>query len=342
MNSLVDEEPSKLSEAGTEEPRVGIDARSLRWGPAGIATYVSNLLKYLPWLDSLESSEPGNNLLFNCVRVPGAELQRRWQVYHAPSYTCPLISFCPIVMTVHDISYLAHPQWYPSKKGVVRLAYYRACLRRADRIVVPSRFSKQEIVRLFGALEDRIRIVPMGVSDFFSPAPDLAVAVSRQLNLPSRYILHVGDLHSRRNLRLLKRAVGQVGLPLVLVGRPLEKDSIPEGALLFTDISMDVLKGIYSAATLFAYPSLYEGFGLPLLEAMACGVPVVASNRGSLPEVCGRAAILVEPDEDDLAAGIQRTLENRESLRERGLQRAAEFSWEQTAAATLQVYRELV
>ena len=160
-----------------------------------MATYLSNLLKYLPWLDSLESSEPVNNLLFNCVRVPAAQLRRRWQVYHAPSYTCPLISFCPIVMTVHDISYLAHPEWYPYKTGVVRVAYYRACLRRADRIVVPSRFSKQEIVRLFPALEGRIRIIPMGVSDFFSPAPDLAVVVTRELNLPSRFILHVGDLH---------------------------------------------------------------------------------------------------------------------------------------------------
>ena len=339
---MLEKETTRPSEAGTEETRVGIDARSLRWGPAGIATYVSNLLKYLPWLDSLESSGPVNNLLFNCVRVPGAEWQRRWQVYHAPSYTCPLISLCPIVMTVHDISYLAHPEWYPYKQGVVRLAYYRACLRRADRIVVPSQFSKQEIVRLFAALEDRIRIVPMGVSDFFSPAPDLAVAVCQQLNLPSRYILHVGDLHSRRNLWLLKGAAEQVGLPLVLVGRPLEKDSIPEGALLFTDISMDVLKGIYSAATLFAYPSLYEGFGLPLLEAMACGVAVVASNRASLPEVCGQAAILVEPDQEDLVAGIRRALENRESLKERGLQRAAEFSWERTAAATVEVYRELI
>ena len=282
-----------------------------------------------------------NNLLFNCLRVPAAELQRRWQVYHAPSYTCPLISFCPIVMTVHDICYLAHPEWYPYKKGVVRLAYYRACLQRADRIVVPSRFSKQEIVRFFPALEDRIRIVPMGVSDFFSPAPDLAREVTRELKLPSRFILHVGDLHSRRNLSLLKRAAEQVGFPLVLVGRPLEKDSIPGGSLLFTDISMDVLKGIYSAATLFAYPSLYEGFGLPLLEAMACGVPVVASNRASLPEVCGGAAILVEPDQEALAAGIQRALENREGWKERGLQRAAEFSWEKTAAATLEVYREL-
>ena len=274
--------------------------------------------------------------------MPAAELQRRWQVYHAPSYTCPLISFCPIVMSVHDISYLARPEWYPYKKGVVRRAYYRACLRRADRIVVPSRFSKQEIVRLFPALEYRIRIVPMGVSDFFSPAPDLAVEVSTELNLPSRFILHVGDLHSRRNLWLLKRAAEQVGLPLVLVGRPLEENSIPEGSLLFTDISMDRLKGIYSAATLFAYPSLYEGFGLTLLEAMACGVPVVASNRASLPEVCGQAAILVEPNQDDLVAGIVRALENREALGERGFQRASQFSWEQTAAATLEVYRELI
>ncbi len=245
-------------------------------------------------------------------------------------------------MTVHDISYLAHPEWYPYKRGVARQAYYRACLRRADRIVVPSRFSEQEIVDRFPGLEGRIRIVPMGVSEFFSPAPDLAREVCRELNLPSRFILHVGDLHVRRNLWLLQRAAEQVGLPLVLVGRPLEEGSIPDGALLFTDISMDRLKGIYSAAAVFAYPSLYEGFGLPVLEAMACGVPVVASDRGSLPEVCGQAAELVEPDQDGLVAGIERALGNGEVLRKRGLVRASGFSWEQTAAATLEVYRELM
>lgn len=302
---------------------------------------MSNLLKYLPWLDSLESSRPANNLLFNCFRVPVAELTHRWQVYHAPSYTCPLISFCPIVMVVHDLSYLAHRQWYPNKLGPLRLAYYRACLQRADRIVVPSQFSKQEILQLFPALERRIRIVSMGVSRFFSPAPGLAVEATRELHLPPRFILHVGDLHARRNLGLLGRAAARIDLPLVLVGRPLEEQSVPRGALLFTDVSMGTLKGIYSAATLFAYPSLYEGFGLPLLEAMACGLPVVASNRASLPEVCGQAAILVDPELEELVTGLKRALEDRSSLVERGLERAAQFSWEQTAAATLKVYREL-
>ena len=324
-----------------DNPRVAIDTRSLHRGPPGVATYVSHLLEHLPWLDRLESPGSLNNMLWNCVRVPLAQLRSQWQVSHAPSYTCPLVGFCPVAMTVHDISYLAHPEWYPYRQGFLRIGYYRASLRRADRILVPSRFSGREIVRLFPDLKKRIRRIPMGVSDYFSPDPALAEEISQRMQLPSRFILHVGDLHARRNLALLGRVATAVGLPLVLVGRSLEGNAVPENSLHLSNVSKKALKGIYSAASVFVYPSLYEGFGLPLLEAMACGVPVVGSNRASLPEVCGQAALLVEPEQGALVAAIQQALRDRASFRQRGLERARQFPWKQTAAATLQVYREL-
>ena len=325
----------------SQMPRVAIDTRSLRSGPPGVSTYVSQLLEHLPWIDCLDSVRPTNNLLWNCVRVPIEQLRSRWQVFHAPSYTCPLIGFCPVVMTVHDICYLVHPEWYPYQKDIFRIFYYRASLQRADRILVPSHFSLNEIKRLFPALKKRIRKIPMGVSSYFSPDQDLAEEISEKMNLPSQFILHVGDFHARRNLLLLSRVAKIVGLPLVLVGRPLEPGSVSESSLQLSNISKRSLKGIYSAASVFVYPSLYEGFGLPVLEAMACGVPVVASNRASLPEVCGKAAVLVEPDEEELVVGIEQAFHNRSHLIQRGLKQALQFSWKDTAEATLEVYREL-
>ena len=164
-----------------------------------------------------------------------------------------------------------------------------------------------------------------------------------ELNLPSEYILHVGDIHPRRNLKVLAETADRLGLPLVLVGRVLRGgEDFANWPLLYSGLSEPQLKGVYSAASLFAYPSLYEGFGLPVLEAMACGVPVVASNRSCLPEVCGDAAALVDPDVESFATAIQEVRGNRDSYIQKGLSRARLFSWKETAEATVRVYRELI
>ena len=325
------------------ELRVGIDSRSLRSGPAGMATYVSNLLQHISFLDAFDPSIPNNNLLWNHTRVPVAQLRRNWSLYHAPSYTCPLINFCPMVLSVADISYFVRSEFYPYHLDPVRRWYYLASLRRADRILVPTDFSESEIRRRFPELEARIRRVYLGVSEFFSRDDGLAKQVRGELDLPTEYVLHVGDIHPRRNLRVLAEATRRLGLPLVLVGRILRGgEAFADWPLLRSGLTRVQLKGVYSAASVFAYPSVYEGFGLPVLEAMACGVPVVSSNRSCLPEVCGDAAALVEPDTESFADAIQRVQSDRDDYINRGLSRVRLFSWKETAKATVRVYRELI
>jgi len=325
------------------EKLVGIDGRSLEAGAGGVATYVAGLVRHLPFLDPIRTRIPANNLLWNLLRVPAAAALRKWKLFHAPSYTCPLLSPCPVVLSVHDISYLVRDEWYPYRTGTIRKAYYRASLKRADRILVPSRFTRKEVVRLFPGAETRLRVVPLAVSkSLFFLDPAGAVRVREKFRLPEQFILHVGDLHPRRNIDILDRITPTTGLPLVLVGRPLHPVPVRKDVIRLEAISVEDLRGCYSAATLMVYPSVYEGFGLPLLEAMACGLPVVASDRASIPEVCGNAAVLVEPTETALLRGIEEAIHRRDHLVRAGTERAASFSWFETARKTRKVYEELI
>ncbi len=321
--------------------RVGIDARSLRRGPPGVATYVRHLLAALPYLDPWDRTWPRNNLLWNQVWGLWGQLSRHWQLYHAPAYTCPLVNVCPVVLTVHDVAYLARPEWYPYRLDPVRRGYYRRSLQTARRIIVPSRFSCDEITSRFPHLADRVHIVPMGVGREFYPDPEGAHRVAQTWRLPERYLLHVGDLHPRRKVEWIIAAGRRLGFPVVLVGRRLVETPVDLGAAtLLSDLSLEDLRGVYSGAEVFVYPSLYEGFGLPLLEAMACGVPVAAVACGSIPEVCDDAAVLVPPDFEAVVEGVREACNRRAELAEAGLQRVGEFSWERTARLTEEVYRQ--
>jgi glycosyltransferase involved in cell wall biosynthesis len=323
--------------------KVGIDCRPLTAGPAGVGTYVRNLLNRLPILEGYGPRRPQNNFLWNQLRVPLAQLRRRWVLYHAPGYTAPLVKFRPLVLAVHDVSYLVRAEWYPYRLGSFRKAYYQASIRRADRILVPSRFSQQELLRLLPGVRERIRYVPLGVSEeFFNLDSALAEHVKSHLGLPDRYLLHVGDLHTRRRIGLLSEAARQAGIPLVLVGKVLEGGGQLENLpCRFSGLPSEQLKGIYSGAEAFIFASEYEGFGLPLLEAMASSVPVVAVPDSCLPEVCGDAPCWVNPDVCSFVSGIRAVLADRSEFVRRGLERARQFSWDTTAAKTLEVYREL-
>ena len=328
---------------GKQPPRVGIDARSTIRNVGGSATYVNNLLRHLPFLDPLTGGRPSNNLLWNNTRVPLAQLFRRWDLYHAAAYTGPLISFCPTVVTAHDVSYLVSDDFYPYRTGRMRRGYYLASLRAADRIIVSSSFSGKEIARVRPELESKVRVVHLGVSADFKADDQGAARLRTELELPSRFLLHVGDLHTRRRPELLCRVSAKLGLPLVLVGERLKGcGELPGAARLLSRLSVEQLRALYTAATVLISVSEYEGFGLPLLEAMACGTPVVAANRSCFPEICGEAAVLVEPELDAVCAGVEAAIGRGDELRVRGNKRAAEFSWEKTAARTLEIYQEIV
>jgi glycosyltransferase involved in cell wall biosynthesis len=322
--------------------RVGIDCRSLVSGASGVATYVANLLRELPQLERISSAWPGNNFLWNQLRVPPAQLWHHWDLFHAPAYTAPLLNFCPLVLNVHDISYLVRREWYPYRLDTFRRLYYRASLRRADCVLVPSDFTRREVIRLFPKLERRMRLVYLGVSEDFRPDPGGAALARREFGLPDSYLLHVGDLHQRRNVGLIQAAARRLDLPLVFVGKVLDRGvHLAQTSRHLEGLSLDQLRGVYSGAEAFVYASVYEGFGLPLLEAMACGLPVVAVKRASVPEVCGEAAVLVEPDVGELAEGLEIALQEGHDLSSRGLERAQQFTWKKTAAETLRVYQEL-
>jgi glycosyltransferase involved in cell wall biosynthesis len=353
--------------------RIAFDGRAFSSPAGGVRRYVSELATAIGRVDpaialvaigAAESTAlPSNvervrtgwsaptNLGWAATGLPMAARRTAFDVFHAPAYTAPLWGVTPIVVTIHDVSYARRPAWYPHGSGAFRRAFYRASARRATRVVTDSAFSRDEIVAAYQIPSDRIDIVPLAASAMFTPD----AAAPRE-----PIVLHVGDLHPRRNVILLLDVVIDLrrteaacrDLRLVLVGvdrgslAELERRAREAGAsdaLEYAGRPGDVeLRAWYRRAGVFAYPSRYEGFGLPVLEAMACGAPVVGSSAASVPEVVGRAGECLDPD--DLRGwreAIAALVSNKERAREasvRSLARAAMFSWDRTARETLAVY----
>ncbi len=295
---------------------------------------------------------PPTNLGWSAWTLPRALERTGADICHAPAYTAPQWGDTPVVLTLHDVSYARRPEWYPHQSDVVRRAFYRRSARRATRVLTDSAFSRAEIVAAYGISDAHIVVVPLGVSATFTPD----AAVPRE-----RVVLHVGDLHPRRNLTMLTTVVAALRrrdprlatLRLVLVGRDAgewthiesaaRRAEAPDVVTHVTGISDAALADWYRRAAVMAYPSRYEGFGLPLLEAMACGTPVIASAASSIPEVVGDAALLCDP-EDALAwtRALERVLTHPETahrLTDAGICRAGGFTWESTARQTADVFR---
>ncbi len=301
------------------------------------------------------------NLGWMISGLPRAANRARLDLFHAPSYTAPVGGPRPLVVTIHDVSYARHPEWYPYKRDPFRRAFYRRSARAADRIVTDSEFSKREIADAYALAADRIDVVPLAPAAAFSPGPPLPLADG----WPSTFVVHVGDLHARRNLPMVARALARVrqrnrarrACGLILAG--VDRGSASELAAIsdasggdtplvtFAGLTNEVtLLALYRSAAALVYPSRYEGFGLPLLEAMSSGTPVIAACSSSIPEVVGDGGVLLDPDDEAAwSDAIERVLDDadhRDRLRRAGLARAAGFSWQKTARETAAVYTRLM
>jgi glycosyltransferase involved in cell wall biosynthesis len=267
---------------------------------------------------------------------------------------------CPSVVTIHDMTVWLFPQYHYRRRQLAMRPFVPLAARRAAAVIAVSQATKDDVVRVLGVDPDKVHVVHEAASSRFQPVEDPAELdrVRKSYRLPPRLILHVGTIEPRKNLaRLLEalarlRSRDRMDYALVLVGRPgwkhesafeaVERLNLQDAVRLLGYVPTADLISLYSLADVVAFPSLYEGFGLPVLEAMACGTPVVTSAAGSLPEVAGDAAEFVDPRSvQSIAAGLRRVLGDRarwEELRARGLERARAFGWDQAARETREIY----
>jgi glycosyltransferase involved in cell wall biosynthesis len=297
------------------------------------------------------------------VQLPARLLRDRPALLHV-QYTAPVFSTAPVVATVHDVSYLEYPEYFhPLRCAQLRLTVSRT-VKSAARILTPSEFSRRSIVQAYGVDESKITVIPNGVSPVFRPMQRETAAqwVEHRFGIRPPFVLTVGDLQPRKNQIGLIRAFEELlrshpHLPhrLVIVGKETWHASdirraaaiSPAGERVhFTGwISDEDLRHFYGACDIFVFPSFYEGFGIPIIEAMACARAVACSNTSAMPEVANATAILFDPRSTAELTRAMRDLlldvELRTRLERRGLHRATLFSWARAAQMTLEVYHEV-
>jgi glycosyltransferase involved in cell wall biosynthesis len=363
---------------------IGIDAsRAVTCQPTGTEQYSREIIEHLApltqhdrvtlyvnrWTESAWRPPPG----FGVRELPARRgwthgrlslemLQSPPDVLFVPAHAIPLWHPRATVVTVHDLGYRREPQAHSSGARMYRVWSTRFSARAATRIIAVSESTRRDLIDLEGIPSERIRVVHHGVDESLQPVEDASkLREARQrYGLPGSYFLYIGTLQPRKNLvRLIQahrrlRETDADAPALVLAGRtgwlaePILREArqgvSADSVLLPGYVARDDLAALMSAAVAFVYPSLYEGFGMPVLEAMACGAPVLTSEVSSLPEVAGDAALLVDPrDVDTIQAGLVRLTKDtalRVSLSQRGLQRARAFSWSRSARETLAVLRE--
>jgi glycosyltransferase involved in cell wall biosynthesis len=320
----------------------------------------------LPWV-----SLPGCRLLpglltWGNVVIRQAVKRYNLQLIHTLSSMPPFLLLDPHirkVVTTHDVFALSIPG-YSSQLDTIMYRYWLPrVLPDMDAIITVSGQSQQDILKYLHPPRERVHIIPYGVRHIFQPfsAAEARAHVTQRLHITRPYMLYVGALTRRKNIETALKAFAQVcaafpDMLFVLAGPQswqatpiaslVQQLGIAEHIHLTGPLTDDDLPALYNGADLFVFPSLYEGFGLPVLEAMACGTPVITSNVSSLPEVAGNAALLVDPyNVDELAGAIRRILSDpalAADLRAKGLERARQFSWERTAQETLEVYRNIL
>ncbi len=347
---------------------------------AGIHNYMSGLLPHLPTadyrftytafvvgdqpgLDSTIRQQSAGSRLSPLARIaweqfaqPVLGARAHLQLLHSMAFVSPLITTTPSVVTVYDLSFHRMPNRFQRSRRAYLSIFTRLSCRRARRIIAISEHTKKDIVSVFNVPSDRIDVVYPGCDSLFQRVGEKAVAeFRRQRGLPEKFLLYLGTIEPRKNLSALITAFAKLraeGIKLVCAGgrgwmyedvfQTVEELHLSRDVIFPGFVPREELPLWYSAAHAFVYPSSYEGFGVPVLEAMACGVPTITTNSSSLPEVAGDAAHLVPPDDSDaMAVALNEILTKRDlrtQLSSSGPQRARLFTWPEAARLTAQTY----
>ena len=320
--------------------RAGVDVSPLAQTRAGTARHVNGLLGALAGREGIEvtplafggvgrAASVARDTWWYYAGLPRAA--RRLDVLHCTTFRGPLRAPVPFTVTLHDLALVRHPELFPRWHRLSGRAGLGRVARAAARVLAVSEFTKREAVELLGLDEERVSVVGNAVEPVFSPDGPAA---------EGDYVLAVGTLEPRKNLHRVAEAAARVGVELRVVGAP--GWGAVESPGWIGAVSDEELATLYRGARAFAYPSLYEGFGIPVLEAMACGAPVVTSRGGATEEVAGGAAVLVDPlDVEAIAAGLGEAARRRDELRAHGLKRARMYSWRAVGDAVERVWQEL-
>jgi len=354
--------------------KIGIDISPLKNANRfrGVGFYTKNLVDALQRL--VEEDKKYSNFEIKLINEQYSNLTiQQFSLIHYPYFdpfflTLPKRGNVPIVVTVHDLTPLKFPEHYPSGiKGRLRWFTQKNRLKKVDTIITDSQNSKKDIIEIIGYPKNQIHVV------YLAPAPNfkklkienLKLEIKKKYRLPDTFVLYVGDVNWNKNMPGLVKACEKIGIPLVIVGKQAvskdydrthienrdlvwlqKKAKTSKSLLLLGFVSTKDLVAIYNLATVYCQPSFYEGFGLPVLEAVACGCPVVSSNRGSLPEICGKAALMFNPQrKGKISDALQKIIENKKlavDLSKRGLIQAKKFSWRKTAQETLNIYKKVL
>jgi glycosyltransferase involved in cell wall biosynthesis len=353
---------------------------------AGIHHYIAQVLRHLPtgddnpqpviftrFSDDLADT-PGLTFVGSrwpterrSVRIVWEQLVWPWQAWrqkldllHSMAFVTPIFSPCPAIVTVYDLSFLHFPERFPRlQRWYLTSQTGRSC-RQARRVITISESGRQDVHQFFGVPLPNIEVVYPGVDALYRPLAAAEVDAFRQReHLPERFVLHVGTLQPRKNIPTLLEAFAQLPDPdlhLVLAGgkgwlfdeifRRVQALGLEKRVRFTGYVADEELPLWYNAATLFVFPSVYEGFGMPVVEAMACGAPVVASRSSSIPEAAGTAGLMFDPhDAADLADRMASVLNDpalSARMQQQGKEHAAKFSWEHAGRQTAVIYRQVL